>query len=268
MPPPPTTTTLEADIAFNAANLALSKSQRLLASWFSPPPQSQSHTATDELITPGNQQEQKVQEKEEHELFTSLPELAGLGATGEGKENKGRREQKEGDEKLRKMLFGSGGGRGRAIVDKVNLNGLGTGRREDGPAMRVGGTKTHPITSQLPSRRGRRERGYSTDDEDDEGGRSSLGKVRKRPREQQRREEPAFAAADDNKNNNGIEETENVAPDHRASKEVEKESQRLEASKKRRGGTNYLDEVLAERLQKKKKKGQKKGDRKDGDVDG
>lgn len=54
----------EADIIFNKANVALAKSQRLLASWLPPrKPEEQLNTKTDEEL-----------EKEEREMFVPMPE--------------------------------------------------------------------------------------------------------------------------------------------------------------------------------------------------
>ncbi|KAL8855371.1 MAG: hypothetical protein Q9198_010850, partial [Flavoplaca austrocitrina] len=55
----------EADIIFNRANVALAKSQRLVASWLPPPTDSELKNAkTEEQI-----------EKEEQEMFTPAPEV-------------------------------------------------------------------------------------------------------------------------------------------------------------------------------------------------
>ena len=55
----------EADIIFNRANVALAKSQRLIASWL--PPRSD-----DEIKTAKTEEEI---EREEQEMFTPVPEL-------------------------------------------------------------------------------------------------------------------------------------------------------------------------------------------------
>jgi len=62
---PVSTSTSEADIIFNRANVALAKSQRLIASWLPPRTEEELRNAkTEEEI-----------EKEEAELFTPVPEL-------------------------------------------------------------------------------------------------------------------------------------------------------------------------------------------------
>lgn len=62
---PESTSTSEADIIFNRANVALAKSQRLIASWLPP--------RTEEELRNAKSDEQI--EKEEAELFTPVPEL-------------------------------------------------------------------------------------------------------------------------------------------------------------------------------------------------
>ena len=62
---PESTSTSEADVIFNRANVALAKSQRLIASWLPP--------RTEEELRNAKSDEQI--EKEEAELFTPVPEL-------------------------------------------------------------------------------------------------------------------------------------------------------------------------------------------------
>lgn len=57
--------TNEADIIFNRANVALARSQRLVASWLPP--------KTDEELANSNKTEEELQ-REEDELFTPVPE--------------------------------------------------------------------------------------------------------------------------------------------------------------------------------------------------
>lgn len=65
---PASTSTSEADIIFNRANVALAKSQRLIASWL--PPRTE-----EELRTAKSPEEI---EREEAELFAPIPELFAL----------------------------------------------------------------------------------------------------------------------------------------------------------------------------------------------
>lgn len=60
-----TTPTNEADVIFNRANIALARSQRLVASWL--PPKS------DEELAQQTKSEEELQ-REEDEIFTAVPE--------------------------------------------------------------------------------------------------------------------------------------------------------------------------------------------------
>ncbi len=64
MPPKPSLPS-EADIIFNRASVALSKSQRLIASWLPPPTPSELANA---------KPEEEI-EREDQEIFTPVPEL-------------------------------------------------------------------------------------------------------------------------------------------------------------------------------------------------
>lgn len=57
-------TSKEADVVFNRANVALARSQRLIASWLPP--------ATEEELASTKTEEQL--QKEEDEIFTAVPE--------------------------------------------------------------------------------------------------------------------------------------------------------------------------------------------------
>lgn len=54
----------EADVVFNKANVALARSQRLIASWLPP-------VTEDEL---SNTKTEEQPQKEENEIFTAVPE--------------------------------------------------------------------------------------------------------------------------------------------------------------------------------------------------
>ncbi|KAF2431237.1 hypothetical protein EJ08DRAFT_696624 [Tothia fuscella] len=68
--PPKSKEPSEAEIVFNRANVALAKSQRLIASWLPP-------KTPEELA---NAKTQEELEKEDADLFTPVPELLGVGA--------------------------------------------------------------------------------------------------------------------------------------------------------------------------------------------
>lgn len=235
MPPHPTLhpSTSEADIIFNRAALALAKSQRLISSWLPPPTAAETASAkTAEEI-----------EREEQEMFTPLPELyvrccihkwrpgvrdlglmlvsLGLGATVP-KDGEVRREELSSNERLREQLLGKDYLKRRA----------GRTKGEERPGFGVLGLASKPRPTSA-----RREK---EDDSDDEGGRSSLGrskhgKIKKRGREE-------TDAVD------GVTADTTVLE----ARGVDKASQAPKRT------SNYLDEVLAERLQKKRKKSRNK----------
>ncbi|CAG8109270.1 unnamed protein product [Penicillium salamii] len=84
----------ESDVILNRANVALSRSQRLVASWL---PQTDSPTKTDEEL-----------QKEEDEIFTAVPETLGIGAPLPQKAADGswNRSDLDSNDKLRKQLLG------------------------------------------------------------------------------------------------------------------------------------------------------------------
>ncbi|KAL8739647.1 MAG: hypothetical protein Q9190_007570 [Brigantiaea leucoxantha] len=88
----------EADIIFNRANVALAKSQRLVASWLPP--------RTEEEIK--NTKSEEEIEREEQEMFTPVPEVLGLGAkTPEDvREWDLKRQKPDSNDQLRRQLLG------------------------------------------------------------------------------------------------------------------------------------------------------------------
>ncbi|KAI4139536.1 MAG: hypothetical protein L6R39_006242 [Caloplaca ligustica] len=144
----------EADIIFNRANVALAKSQRLVASWLPPRTEEEMRTAkTDEEIG-----------KEEQELFTPVPELLGLGAKvpDDAKIGDLSRQKLTSEDLLRRQLLGKGYAKLR------NKGGLEQRDPRGTPQL---GSKPRP--AQAPAKR-------KVEDvsSDEEGGRSTLGKKR------------------------------------------------------------------------------------------
>ncbi|KAJ5329134.1 Protein of unknown function DUF3245 [Penicillium brevicompactum] len=86
----------ESDVILNRANVALSRSQRLVASWLPEKP-SDEPTKTDEEL-----------QKEEDEIFTAVPETLGVGAPLPQKAADGswNRSDLDSNDKLRKQLLG------------------------------------------------------------------------------------------------------------------------------------------------------------------
>ncbi|CAI7662142.1 unnamed protein product [Penicillium glandicola] len=88
----------ESDVILNRANVALSRSQRLVASWLPQQP-------TEELANPKTDEELQ---KEEDEIFTAVPETLGVGAPLPQKAADGswNRTELDSNDKLRKQLLG------------------------------------------------------------------------------------------------------------------------------------------------------------------
>ncbi|KAL8852966.1 MAG: hypothetical protein Q9221_002216 [Calogaya cf. arnoldii] len=151
----------EADIIFNRANVALAKSQRLMASWLPPRTDSELKNAkTEEQI-----------EKEEQEMFTPVPEVLGLGAKipEDLKDWDLKRQKLSSNDQLRRQLLGK---------DHAKLRVKGgherPAHRDAGPPLLVG-SKPRPAPAK---------RGLGDNSSDDEGGRASLGRKKvKRPAE-------------------------------------------------------------------------------------
>ncbi|CAG8287386.1 unnamed protein product [Penicillium olsonii] len=86
----------ESDVILNRANVALSRSQRLVASWL-PKADDEAPTKTDEEL-----------QREEDEIFTAVPETLGIGAPLPQKAADGswNRSDLDSNDKLRKQLLG------------------------------------------------------------------------------------------------------------------------------------------------------------------
>ncbi|MCJ1414101.1 hypothetical protein MMC32_000426 [Xylographa parallela] len=149
----PAPTTSEADIIFNRANVALAKSQRLIASWLPP--------RTEEELR--NVKSAEEIEREEQETFAPVPELLGLGAPlpQEIKNGDERRQELSSNDKLRKQLLGK---------EFAKLYGrTGPAAKKDLGNLPLG-SKPRPIPTTLPV----------DEDVEEDGGRSSLGKPKRK----------------------------------------------------------------------------------------
>ncbi|KAI4186574.1 MAG: hypothetical protein L6R41_003390 [Letrouitia leprolyta] len=147
----------EADIIFNRANVALAKSQRLVASWLPP--------RTEEEIK--NAKTEEEIEREEQELFTPVPELLGLGAKPpeDIKDGDPNRQKLTSNDLLRRQLLGK---------DHTRLQTK-SSQREGYPNGHGGavsaGSKPRPQSTK---------RKVEEENSGDEDGRSSLGKKKQR----------------------------------------------------------------------------------------
>ncbi|KAJ9216726.1 hypothetical protein DTO166G4_1572 [Paecilomyces variotii] len=208
-----TTPTNEADVIFNRANIALARSQRLVASWL--PPKS------DEELAQQTKSEEELQ-REEDEIFTAVPEKLGLGAplpkaTEDGSWN---RTELSSNDKLRQQLMGKGFAKAMAAKQRQLQQNINR-RPEQGKA----GAKSSART----------ENDGGDDDDDEEEGRSALGNKKRKV---------AATVVEDGANNEIAESKESSASTSGA------ESGR---GKKKKKTGSYLDEVLSQRSKKKKK---------------
>ena len=212
----------ESDVILNRANVALSRSQRLVASWL-PKADDEAPTKTDEEL-----------QREEDEIFTAVPETyvlnhrsqagresltqssLGIGAPLPQKAADGswNRSDLDSNDKLRKQLLGK------------NYDRVMKAAAEEKAAAKAAAAK--PVQAQPET---------TVDESDEEDGRAAmLSKQRKRKGAPA--VHPAVAAAE-------------------AEAEAEKEKSddaKGPARKSRKKATSYLDELLAERSKKRKKR--------------
>ncbi|OAX81882.1 hypothetical protein ACJ72_03780 [Emergomyces africanus] len=207
----------EADIVFNRANVALARSQRLIASWLPP--------KTDEEIA--NTKTEEELQREEDEIFTPVPEKLGLGAPLPQSQADGsfNRTELSSNEKLRKQLLGKN-------YKKSTSGGHVNSSR--GPLVAAAAAEKKkkqqqqqyhqlPVNSQLES-----------DDDEDEG-RSSLGR-NKRQRTKEKTTEVEKDATVTRRTTDGDSNT----GDNKSADDRQRSSQRKKP-------VSYLDELLSER---------------------
>ncbi|KAJ5622086.1 hypothetical protein N7528_005318 [Penicillium herquei] len=205
----------ESDIILNRANVALSRSQRLVASWL--PAQTEeelANTKTDEEL-----------QREEDEIFTAVPETLGIGAPLPEKAADGswNRTELGSNDKLRKQLLGKNYDRfmKAAAANKAQL--------KTAPAAQARATASNNT--------------QDNDSEDDEEGRTaSIGQ--KKRKVMPKKVKAVVNSEDQDTNVQGDQDTPTTT-------EV---PVRQAPSKGKKKATSYLDELLAERAKKRKKK--------------
>ncbi|KAL4758447.1 DUF3245 domain-containing protein [Aspergillus foveolatus] len=214
----------DTDVIINKANIALARSQRLVASWLpAAPATGETNAKTDAEL-----------QKEEEEIFTAVPETLGLGAPLPTKAADGswnRRELDSNDE-LRRQLLGRNYKRVMAEKEKAR-------QKTADPASKNQVSKGAPGNNQQGSGVGENE-----DIDDDEGRAASISKnASSRKRKVGGTAEPPTRSE--------------VADSETKYKDSEEEnttsSQGLRA-KGRKKATSFLDEILAERSKKRKKR--------------
>ncbi|CAP91737.1 hypothetical protein E8E15_011205 [Penicillium rubens] len=209
----------ESDVILNRANVALSRSQRLVASWL---PQQ----TTEELANPKTDEELQ---REEDEIFTAVPETLGVGAPLPQKAADGswNRTELDSNDKLRKQLLGKN-------YDRVMKAAA------EQKAAAAASTATAASASASVAK------AEVEDEYDEEDGRSAMLARQKNKRKggagAGRGVHPAAAAAAAEAGDKGGDEGEGEGAPAPA------------RSKGRKKATSYLDELLAERAKKRKKR--------------
>ncbi|KKK17818.1 hypothetical protein ARAM_002091 [Aspergillus rambellii] len=226
----------ETDIILNKANIALARSQRLVASWLpAPTTEEQGNTKSDEEL-----------QREEDEIFTAVPETLGVGAPLPTKAADGswnRAVETDSNDKLRKQLLGRN--YKKVMAAKVAQAGK--------PAS----SATKPGVKTVGSRRnggGNNNDDDDDDDDDDEGRTASIGK--KRTANKRKQNVSGIASETDAAGNDANRDGENDGDaEERVSSQQGGPSARPGSGPKgRKKATSFLDEILAERSKKRKKR--------------
>ncbi|KAL6229522.1 hypothetical protein BDW75DRAFT_97430 [Aspergillus navahoensis] len=216
-------TKADTDIILNKANIALARSQRLVASWLPAAP------ATDET----NAKTDAELQREEEEIFTAVPETLGLGAPLPTKAADGswNRRELDSNDALRRQLLGRNYKKVMAEKEKAR-------QKTADPAT----TKNH--VSKRSTGHQQQGSGVKEDDEedDDEGRATAIGKKassrKRKVRGSAKLTMQTEGADSELKEDSGEDKTAN--------------SQGLK-SKGGRKATSFLDEILAERSKRKKR---------------
>ncbi|KAB8258889.1 hypothetical protein BDV32DRAFT_125078 [Aspergillus pseudonomiae] len=224
----------ETDVILNKANVALARSQRLVASWL--PPKTQEEQA--------NTKSEEELQREEDEVFTAVPETLGVGAPLPSKAADGswNRTELGSNDKLRRQLLGKNY---KKIMSEKNAA---AGRQLSNMGSSSGASSA---TNQSQTMAGR---AYDDDDEDEDEGRTALvGKKGSRKRKAEsipRTLDPIVA--DDDRGDQGDDGGD--GEDEASVKRGGTLSQQPYRLKGRRKATSFLDEILTERSRKRKKK--------------
>ncbi|PWY69832.1 hypothetical protein BO94DRAFT_579071 [Aspergillus sclerotioniger CBS 115572] len=233
------TSQAETDMILNKANVALARSQRLVASWLpAPVADDRTHVKSEEEL-----------QREEDEIFKAVPETAqsrlGVGAPLPTKAADGswNRTELESNDKLRKQLLGRNYKKVMVATSAAKAGttsaGAGAGGRQDTSSGIARGMQEEDV------------------DDEEEGRTSLIGKknftvAKKRKAESQA--QPEFETV----NNQGSEPKQtNDSGDGSDDKVDQSNKQTRPAprpSKGRRKATSFLDELLAERAKKRKKR--------------
>ncbi|KAJ5892934.1 hypothetical protein N7504_009625 [Penicillium tannophilum] len=206
----------ESDVILNRANVALARSQRLVASWL--PAQTEEELA--------NVKSEEELQREEDEIFTAVPETLGVGAPLPEKAADGswNRTELSSNDKLRKQLLGK------------NYD-----RFMKAEAERKAAAKASTTAAQAAKTAAAAANKQDEESDDDEEGRfASIGRNKRKAAPVK----PKAKVMEEDKDpqEDGQEPSAKDVPVRQA------------PSKGKKKATSYLDELLAERAKKRKKR--------------
>ncbi|CRG92752.1 hypothetical protein PISL3812_09819 [Talaromyces islandicus] len=214
--------TNEADIIFNRANVALARSQRLVASWLPP-------AAADEKQKGESESDQAELQRLEDEMFTPVPERLGLGAPipkQQGAADKlWNKTELSADDKLRQTLLGRNY---KKIQEQKQAAVAAAKNRASGPGSPS--LDKHNMANNNNYNNG----GEGEDDEEEEG-RSALGKSKKI------KVNSSSSLANEKNEDEGTSSLEQSGP------------KKSKTASKRKGAGSFLDDLLSDRKKKRKK---------------
>ncbi|OOF91277.1 hypothetical protein ASPCADRAFT_409311 [Aspergillus carbonarius ITEM 5010] len=229
------TSKAETDIILNKANVALARSQRLVASWLpTPAADDQAHVKSEEEL-----------QREEDEIFKAVPETLGVGAPLPTKAVDGswNRTELDSNDKLRKQLLGRNYKKVMAATSAAKAGTTSAGAGAGGRQETSSGTA-----------RGMQEEENS----DEEEGRTALIGKMKSTASKKRKAEPQAQPESETVNNRDSEPKQTNASDDGSDDKVDQSNKQTgpasRPSKGRKKATSFLDELLAERAKKRKKR--------------
>ncbi|OJZ84186.1 hypothetical protein ASPFODRAFT_62202 [Aspergillus luchuensis CBS 106.47] len=226
----------ETDIILNKANVALARSQRLVASWLPAP------TTDDQANSKKTKEELQ---REEDEIFTAVPETLGVGAPLPTKAVDGswNRTELDSNDKLRKQLLG----RNYQKVMAAKKASTAKGGGNDAAAASINPTKNGVAKTE-----------EEDDDDEEEGRTAAIGKKKAMSAKKRKAPEPqAQTGSETVGGESGESKQTSDVGDGTESKADQLDKQPGASSRPARGrkkGTSFLDEILAERLKKRKKR--------------
>ncbi|KAL2866833.1 DUF3245 domain-containing protein [Aspergillus lucknowensis] len=229
----------ETDIILNKANIALARSQRLVASWLpAQTSEDQAHTKTDEEL-----------QREEDEVFTAVPETLGLGAPLPTKAADGcwSRTEIDSNDKLRRQLLGRN--YKKVMAEKARQKNAAPGSISLAPINSTSSKAKGTLPRREENGTGGGGGDDDNDDDEEEGRTVSVGKnPSSRKRKLDGRTKPTWLENVGDWKGNG---------DNRGGDKDAGETAASQAGLKWKGrkkGTSFLDEILAERSKKRKKR--------------